>query len=114
MNTQTSHSLAEYRKQHNIPLHDIAFIGDIDIGNLSKMERGIREPNPAVILLYHILFEAPVHNLFKSRLLQEQEGWKMRSIELIKLLEQERPPQSSDRIKFTSNFVNRLAQGAYA
>ncbi len=78
------------------------------------MERGIREPNYTMILLYHILFEAPVHNLFKSRLLQEQEGWKVRSIELIKPLEQERPPQSSDRIKFTSNFVNHLAQKTYA
>ncbi len=33
MNRQIPHSLADYRKKYNVPLHDIAFIGDMDIGN---------------------------------------------------------------------------------
>lgn len=109
-----THSLAEYRKRSNIPLHDVAFIGDIDIGNLSKIERGIREPTPTVALMYHLLFEAPLHDLFQGRIEQEREGWTMRSRELIKLLQEEKPPQSRDRVRFVSAFVNRLASEKYA
>lgn len=110
MNFKTSNSLSEYRKRHNIPLHDIAFIADMDIGNLSKMERGIREPNPNLVLLYHMLFEVPLHLLFPSQLSKEKEGWKVRGIDLVELLKEEQPPQSTNRIKFVEAFVNRLTK----
>lgn len=110
MKFKTFNSLGEYRKRLNIPLHDIAFIADMDIGNLSKMERGIREPNAKVMLLYHTLFEAPLHLLFPSKLSKEKEGWKVRSADLVELLKEEQPPQSSNRIKFVQAFVNKLTK----
>lgn len=59
--------LSRYRKRLNIPLHDIAHLLNIDTSNSSKIEQEIREPNPRIILLYHILFKAPLLELFAEQ-----------------------------------------------
>ena len=73
----------------------------------------MREPSTVVVLLYHILFGAPIQHLVQDRIDQEKEGWIWRSKELIHLLEEEKPPQSTDRIKFVQAFVNRLTKNEH-
>jgi len=101
-------SLAEYRTQANVSLNDVAYLMNIDTGNLSKIEKGIRKPNVRVILLYHILFDAPLLKLFKEEFKTLHKLIKLRSQKLIAQLKIEQPPKSTNRIKFIGDFVNRL------
>ena len=109
MNIKTN-SLVRYRKKVNIPLHDIAHLLNTDISNLSKIEQGIREPNPRMILLYHILFKAPLLELFAEQYDELKVLWKRRSRTLVEQLQIEQPPKSKNRISYINHFVNSLHQ----
>lgn len=47
-----NNSLSTYRKLANVPLTDVAFLLNMDIGNLSRIEKGMREPNSRIIILF--------------------------------------------------------------
>ena len=107
MNTK-SNSLSQYRKDANLPLHDVAYLLNIDKGNLSKIERGQRYAHPRTILLYHILFGAPLVNIFSEQLELLKETLQLRSKKLIKELKIQQPPKSNQRIAYIESFVNSL------
>lgn len=107
MNTK-SNSLSQYRKDANLPLHDVAYLLNMDKGNLSKIERGQRFAHPRTILLYHILFKAPLINLFSEQLELLKEMLLLRSQKLIKELQIHQPPKSTQRIAYIESFVNSL------
>lgn len=106
-------SLKEYRTKMNIPLHDVAHLLNIDISNLSKIEKGIREPNTKIILLYHTLFKVPFLELFTEQYDELRALWKRRSRTLVEQLHIEQPPKSKNRIVFVKSFVNSLTQETY-
>jgi transcriptional regulator with XRE-family HTH domain len=106
-------SLALHRTRANISLNDVAFLLNIDTSNLSRVEKGIRKPNARIILLYHILFDAPLIKLFAEQFNSLQEELKQRSEKLIAQLETERPPKSTNRIEYLREFVNSLNNKNY-
>ncbi len=106
-------SLSQFRTDANITLHDVAYLLNIDTGNLSKIEKGIRKPSVKIILLYHILFDASLIQLFAEEFKALQEQLKSRSQKLITQLEVEKPPKSSNRIEYINSFVNRLINTTY-
>jgi transcriptional regulator with XRE-family HTH domain len=101
-------SLALYRTGANISLNDVAYLLNIDTGNLSRIEKGMRKPTARIILLYHILFDASLIKLFSEEFNHLQEQLKVRSQKLIEQLEIEQPPKSKNRIEFIKSFVNGL------
>jgi len=106
-------SLALYRTEANISLNDVAYLLNIDTGNLSRIEKGIRKPTARIILLYHILFDAPLIKLFPEEFNDLQIQLKLRSQKLITQLKTEQPPKSRNRIKYISDFVNGLNNSLY-
>lgn len=102
-------SLALHRKRANISLSDVAYLLNIDTGNLSRIEKGIRSPNAKIILMYHILFDAPLLKLFSEQFKILSKQIIERSKKLITQLETEQPPKSINRIEFINDFVNGLS-----
>ena len=78
--------LALVRTRANVSLSDMAYLLAVDIGNLSKIERGIRKPSPRIILAYHALFDTPLIELFKYEFLSLKEDMYKRSEQLTKRL----------------------------
>lgn len=106
-------SLATFRKSANISLHDVAYLINIDSGNLSSVEKGIRRPSLRIILLYHILFDAPVIKLLEDEFRYLKQLILKRSEKLIEQLKTEQPPKSNNRIQFIREFANNLNDPAY-
>ena len=106
-------SLALHRTRANISLNDVAFLLNIDTSNLSRIEKGIRKPNVKIILLYHILFDAPLIDLFAEQFNTLKEKLIGRSSKLITQLETEQPPKSINRIAYLSRFVKYLRESIY-
>jgi len=106
-------SLAQFRTEANISLNDVAYLLNIDTGNLSKIEKGIRKPSARIILLYHILFDASLIELFAEEFNALQEQLKVRSQKLITQLKTKQPPKSSNRIEYINSFVNGLINTPY-
>ncbi|WP_045079071.1 helix-turn-helix domain-containing protein [Aequorivita vladivostokensis] len=106
-------SLALHRTRANISLNDVAYLLNIDTSNLSRIEKGIRKPNVRIILLYHILFDAPLINLFGEQFNTLKEKLIGRSRKLIAQLETEQPPKSKNRIAYMNRFVKYLNESVY-
>lgn len=106
-------SLALHRTRANISLNDVAYLLNIDTSNLSRIEKGIRKPNVKIILLYHILFDAPLIDLFAEQFNTLNEKLIERSRRLIAQLETEQPPKSINRIAYMNRFVKYLNESVY-
>ena len=100
--------LKKYRERVNIPLHDVAHLLSMDISTLSKIEKGLREPNTKIILLYHILFEVPLLELVERNYDEFKLILKRRSQTLVEKLLITEPPKSKNRIRFIESFVKKL------
>lgn len=106
-------SLALYRTRANVTLNDVAYLLNIDTSNLSRIEKGIRKPSVKIILLYHILFDAPLIDLFAEQFNTLKEKLIERSHTLIDQLETEQPPKSINRIAYLNRFVKHLNEPFY-
>ena len=100
--------LKMYRKQSSIPQQDIAYLLNIDSGNLSRYEKCQRQPTPEIILAYHILFEASLIDLFHQQYKLLIINLISRSKKLIEQLKIEQPPKRSKRIGYLENIINTL------
>ena len=105
--------LSHYRKDANLPLHDVAVLLDIDKGNLSKVERGMRQANPNIYLLYHMLFGVPLKELFSEQMSLLKNKVSKQSAKLVNELKVNQPPKSKQRIQFIETFVNNLNENCY-
>ena len=106
---KTINTFTHYRNRANLSLNDVAYLLNIDSGNLSKIEKGKRKPNATVILLYHILFDAPLTKLLPQELSNLKEQLVERSVILIDQLQIEQPPKSFNRIEYLRSIVNQLS-----
>lgn len=106
-------SLALYRTRANVSLNDVAYLLNIDTSNLSRIEKGVRKPSVKIILLYHILFDAPLIDLFAEQFNTLREKLIGRSHTLIEQLEAEQPPKSINRIAYLNRFVKYLNEQFY-
>jgi len=105
---ETPNFLKMYRKQSGIPQHDIAYLLNIDSGNLSRYEKGQRKPTPEIILTYHILFGASLNDLLHYQHKEVTENIITRSRKLITQLNIEKPPKSNIRIGYLNRVVKIL------
>lgn len=60
------HYLKTYRERSGIALQDMAEIIGIDIGSLSKIEKGKRQPQIHIVLSYHLMLDIPIDRLLKN------------------------------------------------
>lgn len=99
-----------YRKRSRLTQSDVAFIMNLsDYSNLSRCEKGQRIPSIEMILVYHILFGAPLETLFEKQKLTLHTDILTR---IKRLLEDLRPkdkvPKIAARISFLESVLNRL------
>lgn len=106
----TSNNMRGFRKQHSVLLGDMAYLLNIDEGNLSRYEKGQREPTAEILLTYHMLFGANLIDLFHERFKQLCKDLYYRSQSLIERLKEEQPPKVGVRIRYLTNIVNRLSK----
>ena len=50
-----------------IDLHDLAYIFNIDRGQLTKIEKGITPPSLEIVILYHMLFGVPLEDIVPEK-----------------------------------------------
>ena len=67
---KTTHLLKQIRSQADVMQQDVAFLLNIDTGNLARYETGKRSPTPEILLMYHILFGVPISELLSPLLKQ--------------------------------------------
>jgi len=103
-----SNFLRMYRKRYSVLLNDMAYLLNMNSGNLSRYEKGHRDPTPEVLLTYYILFDANVVNIFHQQYSKLREQLLVRSRTLIEQLKVEQPPKFALRIKYLSNMLTRL------
>lgn len=101
--------LRVYRKRSSLTQADIAFLMKLpDYSNISRYEKGQREPSVEFLLVYHILFNTSVESFFEP-----QSGMILtdlqRQIEL--LLNNLKSTNAADpRIKFLEEVIIRINQ----
>lgn len=101
--------LSEFRSEQEIALKDIARVLQIDTANLSRMERGIREPSTKLFLLYHILFDdISIPQYFHKNYSQWITQIIQRTTLLMEELGNEDEPNAEYRIAYLKHIVNRL------
>ena len=103
-------NLKYVRERADIPQQDIATLLDMKPPNLIRYENGQRNPTPAIILTYHILFGATLNDLFLPLVKTVKRNLVYRSLGLIDLLKINQSPKSIKRIAYLSEVVKLLNQ----
>lgn len=90
---------------------EIAFLSDKpDTSNISRYEKGQREPTNEILLFYHHLFDIPIESLLEpeSRMIREKLILRVR--DLIKDLKKESQItlKNTTKIKFLEQLIIRL------
>ncbi len=107
---KTKQSLSAYRSEQEIALKDIARVLQIDTANLSRMERGVREPSTRLFLLYHILFDdISIPQYFRKNYSQWITQIIQRTTLLTEELEKEQSPNAEYRVAYLKHILNRLS-----
>ena len=109
--THSLHYLKTYRERSQISLQDMAKMIGIDIGSLSKIEKGNRQPQLKTILAYHLILRIPIEKLFKNQYAETIKGSLANAILLKdKLLEAMTSPEVSDRINGIDSIIDQLIE----
>lgn len=59
--------LKQARKKTNITLSDMAYLIGVDESNLSKYERGKKNPTTRVVLCYNIIAKVPLEAIYENQ-----------------------------------------------
>jgi transcriptional regulator with XRE-family HTH domain len=93
MNIQHQY-LRMFRKRSPLRQSDIAAImGLREYSSISRWEKGERSPNIDMLLVYHVLFDIPIENLFKG----QNWGYEGEVVERIQRLIEQLKPSAGDR-----------------
>ncbi len=108
----TINYLRTYRKNTHITQFDIAELLDLkDNSIVSRCETGQRDPNIEMLLVYHVLFEAPVESLVSNYVDVVTEHLITTIPKLIAHIKtQERTAHTASRIHFLSETLTRLTK----
>lgn len=109
MNKPT-HLLKQIRTDADVTQQDVAFLLNIDKGNLNRYETGKRSPTPEILLMYHILFGVPISELLSPQLKKIREQLIRRSAMLHTQLKPKHTPKSVNSIAYIQAIVNQLSQ----
>ncbi len=98
--------LKVYRKRTPLMQEKMSFLSDKpDTTNISRYEKGQREPNNETLLVYHFLFDTPIEELLKP----ESRIVKQKIVERIRDLINELRKEEQITLKNTSK-INFLEQ----
>lgn len=111
--TTQSNTLANLREAANVKLQDLAYLINVDQGHLQKIEDGDREPSVTVLIIYHVLFKAPLEDMFAELYAHLHALLLERSETLITNLERKQSPKSIYRIESINKIVNSLSHDDY-
>ena len=102
--------LREFRRRTAITQSDIGFLmNQSDTISICRYEQGERKPPMEMILLYHLLFDVPVHSLFEVQTDNINEDLIVRISQLIEKLKLRNPSQRiNSRIAFLTGVFARL------
>ncbi|MBK8484745.1 MAG: helix-turn-helix transcriptional regulator [Saprospiraceae bacterium] len=103
--------LRVYRKRSPLMQEDLAFLGGLpDSSNISRYEKGQREPTKELLLVYHHIFDTSIELFFEpeSRIIKENLIERIK--ELISELNKEEQItlKNTSKIKFLEQVITRL------
>lgn len=98
-----------YRKRSPLTQADIAFLMKLsDYSNISRYEKGQREPSVEFLLVYHHLFNTSVESFFKPHSETIRSCLAERIIVLVTDLKNESDLDNGTKIKFLKDALIRL------
>ncbi|WP_299884379.1 hypothetical protein [uncultured Lacinutrix sp.] len=110
MNKQPYQYLSKSRKAHHLNLNDLAFILDIDQGNLSRFEAG-KLSNSKALLGYHTLFNLSIQSSFEQVLQTDVKTLIDKCFQLIEQIENtSKTLKNSLRIEGLNTLITRLME----
>ena len=101
--------LRNLRKESPLDQKDVAILLDMKASNLVRYEHGHRNPTPELLLVYHMLFDASLRDLFAPIHKHIADTLTVRSKKLIAELEAQQSPKSLYKLSFLKEVVNRLS-----
>ncbi|PHS65776.1 MAG: hypothetical protein COB12_06805 [Flavobacterium sp.] len=102
------HLLKQSRTDADVRQQDVAFLLNIDSGNLARYENEKRSPTPEVLLSYHILFGIPISELLNPLHQEITENLILRSKLLPAQPTAKQTPKSKHSIAYLQAVVNDL------
>jgi len=112
MSTNTN-TLATFREKAGMSLQDVAYVINVDQIHLQKVEDGDRPASVTIILIYHMLFRAPLEDMYAELYAHLHAKLLERSETLIANLKRKQSPKSTYRIESISKIVNSLSHDDY-
>jgi transcriptional regulator with XRE-family HTH domain len=103
MRKNTNQHFSKYRKSHHLKLKDLAYILDIDSGNLSRFESG--KTSSKAMLGYHILFNLSTDYLIGQVLVGGYSELTHRCFQLLEILNNQ---AQTSKIKLRQEGIDRL------
>lgn len=104
-NDTTQNNLSIYRENNHLPLNDLAFLLDMDTGNLFRYEKGQLTPTLKVAIGYHLLFNMPMQTLINQDYVKQKKKLTDRLFLLIEKLQQR---TTTERIQNRINAVHKI------
>lgn len=110
MNKQPNISPSQVRKMHHLKINDLAYLLEMDQGNLSRFEAG-KFQNPKAIIGYHILLNLSIENSIAQVFEGGFNNLSDRCFQLIeKVSEGPKTPKNRLRLEGLNTVVTRLMQ----
>lgn len=108
---QISHPhIYKYRKRHHLNLKDVAYLLNIDSGNLSRFEVG-KSQNPKALLGYNILFGLSIGDSIIKIFYDDSKEIVHRCFSLLEILENKsKTTKNRLRIKGVNNIIRKLSK----
>jgi len=110
MHKQPNHYLTKSRKDHHLNLNDLAFILEIDQGNLSRFEAG-KLSNPKAYAGYHIFFNLSIQSSLRQVFKGGVKGLINKCFQLIERIEDSSKTQRNAlRLEGVNTIIARLME----
>ena len=96
--------LSNKRRSHHLKLNDVAFLLEMDQGNLSRFEAR-KNPNPKALLGYHVLFDLSIGNGLSNSIFSDSKEIVHRCFKLLEIIET-KPKTKKNRLR--TDGVNKI------
>lgn len=106
---QSKTLLKNLRIESPLDQKDIATLVNMKPSNLVRYEHGHRNPTPELLLIYHLLFDAPLRDLLTPMYKYIVDTLVVRIKKLITELETYNTAKSEHKVHFLKEIVNRLS-----
>lgn len=108
MNTLPNSNFSRVRKQHHLKLKDVAYILNLDEGNLSRFESGLLQ-SPKALVGYHCLFDVSMDSTIKQVFDKGYQSFIDRCFQLIEIIQaKSKTVKNRLRIKTINSIIGRL------